>query len=201
MQFPSKENDVVVLATEIATGLAANPELFPAPPMTDAAIETLVEELTNAQQLADAAKAAAEDATAAKLAALEALVAAAKKDIRYAENLYPGQDTKLKLLGWGAKKEPTPMPPPGTATDLVATVQNETSVSFSWKKPADGGSVSTYVIERRVRPEGPWSVVATSLTTETTLDNQQRQIEWEFRVKAVNKNGEGMESNTVMVVL
>lgn len=37
--------------------------------------------------------------------------------------------------------------------------------------------------------------------SEVTLSDQERGKEWEYRVIAVNKSGEGEPSNTVMAVL
>ena len=37
--------------------------------------------------------------------------------------------------------------------------------------------------------------------SEVTLSNQEHGKEWEYRVVAVNKAGEGLPSNTVMAVL
>ncbi len=39
------------------------------------------------------------------------------------------------------------------------------------------------------------------IESENTLANQERGKEWEYRVFAVNKAGEGEPSNTVMTVL
>ena len=43
--------------------------------------------------------------------------------------------------------------------------------------------------------------VGTALETEITLTAQDRAKEWEYRVQAINKAGEGETSNTVMAVL
>ncbi|MDF1545179.1 MAG: fibronectin type III domain-containing protein [bacterium] len=54
---------------------------------------------------------------------------------------------------------------------------------------------------RRIRPDGPWEDVATAVITEATLVDQERGKEWEYRIVAINKAGEGEPSNTVMAVL
>jgi len=59
----------------------------------------------------------------------------------------------------------------------------------------------TYKIQRRERPSGPWSDVGLAIESEITLSDQERGKEWEYRVIAVNKAGEGEPSNTVMAVL
>jgi len=40
-----------------------------------------------------------------------------------------------------------------------------------------------------------------AIESEITLTNQERGKEWEYRVIAINKAGEGDPSNTVMAVL
>ncbi len=63
------------------------------------------------------------------------------------------------------------------------------------------GKVAAYKIERRERPSGPWTDVGLAIESEITLSNQERGKEWEYRVIAVNKAGQGLPSNTVMAVL
>jgi hypothetical protein len=65
----------------------------------------------------------------------------------------------------------------------------------------DGGKVAAYKIERRERPSGPWTDAGMAIESEITLSGQERGKEWEYRVIAVNKAGEGTRSNTVMAVL
>ena len=74
-------------------------------------------------------------------------------------------------------------------------------IFLDWKEPVDGGAVAAYKILRRLRPDGPWTDAGMAVEREITLTNEERGKEWEYRVTAVNKAGEGEPSNTVMAVL
>ena len=65
----------------------------------------------------------------------------------------------------------------------------------------DGGKPAAHKIQRRERPAGPWLDASMAIESELALSDQPRGIEWEYRVIAVNKTGEGLPSNTVMAVL
>jgi len=200
-RFPDREAEVKALAQNIVTGLAANAADFPAPPVTSVNLQAL---LTSFITLCDeqvAAQAAAEQVTQTKAAGLEELVTAMRAVLRYAEDAVNYDDAKLSALGWGAKAGPTPLEVPGQARALEAPQQGEGWVFLDWKKPADGGAVAAYKIERRERPAGPWTLVSMAIESEATLNNQERGKDWEYRVIATNKAGESMPSNTVAVVL
>jgi len=145
--------------------------------------------------------AAAEQATAAKDEALQAVVDGMKADIRYAENTVNYDDVKLKLIGWGGRASKTSLETPGQVRTLEAPRQGEGWIFLDWKEPVDGGAVAAYKIQRRLRPNGPWSDVGMAVESEITLTNQTRGKEFEYRILAVNKAGEGESSNTVMAVL
>ena len=55
--------------------------------------------------------------------------------------------------------------------------------------------------QRRERLAGEWSDVATAMESEITLNGQTRSKEFEFRVLAANKVGDGEASNSVIAVL
>lgn len=109
-------------------------------------------------------------------------------------------DAKLTALGWGGKAAPNALQVPGQPRILEAPRQGEGWVFMDWKEPADGGAVVAYKIERRERPVGDWMLISMTFESETTL-NQERGKDWEYRVIASNKAGEGMPSNTVAAVL
>jgi hypothetical protein len=113
--------------------------------------------------------------------------------------------------------------PDARTTSLEAPHEGEGWVFLDWKEPVDlpaprfldrrcqvsaiparqagGGAVAAYKVQRRLRPDGPWSDAGMAIESEITLTNQERGKEWEYRVLAVNKAGEGEPSNTVMAVL
>jgi len=168
--------------------------------------------------------AAAEQATTTKDEALEGLTDAMRADLRYAENTVDFDDDKLKLLGWGGRKAGTSLEPCARAKaengdwDCLEnrTLSGVISMSCRLRNfhrlrvrrslmnscpcflPTE---VASYKIERRERPEGRWSIPGVAVETESTLTSQERGKEWEYRLIAVNKAGEGTPSNTVMAVL
>jgi len=174
---------------------------LPAPPISVMNMATTISAYATAKNTAIAAQAAAEQAISDKEEALEDLTDAMKAEIRYAENTVNYDDDKLKLIGWAGRKTRTPLTPPGQARLLEAPRQGEGWVFLDWKAPTDGGKPSAYKVTRRIRPDGPWDDVATAVITEITLIDQERGKEWEYRIEAINKSGEGEPSNTVMAVL
>jgi len=200
-RFPKSEAEILALGQSMATGLAANAAVYPAPPVSVADLSAALGAYVTAKNTATAAQAAAEQATATKDEALQALTDAMKADIRYAENTVNYDDDKLKLIGWAGRAAKTSLEAPGQARTLEAPREGEGWVFLDWKEPVDGGAVAVCKIQRRLRPDGPWSDVGLAVESEITLTNQERGKEWEYRVIAVNKAGEGQPSNTVMAVL
>lgn len=186
-------------------GLRANPAVFPDPPYppvyAGTGIKWKVSQYNDQREDLLTAKAGAEQATATKDDALQNLIEAMKADIRYAENTVDFDDAKLNLIGWAGKKAKTPLAPPGQTRLLEAPKQGAGWLFLDWKAPADGGRVSAYKVQRRVSEGGDWKDIATAILSEITLVDQPEKTQLEYRVIAVNKAGEGPESNTVNVVL
>ena len=199
--FPRTEAEVTVLADEMITGFTDNVGVYPAPPVAVPDLTTAKSDCLAAINAVVAAKAAAKAAVEAKETALTALEDAMKSDIKYAENTVGDDDAKLSLIGWGARKDPTALTAPGQTLELTVPVQGDGNVSLAWKQPIDGGDPAAYKVMRRERPAGAWEDAATAVTTEATLTAQPKAIELEYQIIAVNKAGEGLGSNTQMVVL
>ena len=200
-RFPTKEADILALAHELESGLNTNAAAYPAPPFPGIPLAIAKSAYVAAKNAAVAAVAAAEQATATKDEALQVLTDHMRADLRYAENTVDFDDDKLKLLGWGGRKAKTSLEAPGQTRTLEAPRQGEGWIFLDWKEPSDGGKVAAYKVQRRERPSGPWTDASMAIESEITLSGQERGKEWEYRVIAVNKAGEGKPSNTVMVVL
>jgi hypothetical protein len=191
----------VALVEAMITGLTGGQEYFPAPPVTAVQLGTLRTAYVQAKNSEIGAQSIIAQMVAQKDEKLTALVEGMKSDLRYAENAVNYDDEILKLLGWGGRKPPTPLQPPGQTRSLIVHEQGEGWVKLEWKAPIDGGKPSAYRILRRERPSGPWNDCATAVVCDATLLDQPRGKEYEYRVVAVNKAGEGESSNTVVVVL
>lgn len=194
-RFPKSEAEVLALGQSMAIGLAANAAVYPAPSVSVVDLGAAMNAYITAKNTA------AEQATATKDEALQTLTDAMKADIRYAENTVNYDDDQLKLIGWAGRAVKTSLEAPGQARSLEAPREGEGWVFLDWKEPVDGSAVAAYKIQRRLWPDGPWSDVGLAVESEITLTNQERGKEWEYRVIAVNKAGEGQPSNTVMAVL
>jgi len=205
-KFPKREADILALADAMLAGYDAHAVDFP----SSERIALLFGRYAyiNAKNDQTDALAAAQVATEQKDAKLAALVELMKAELKKSEVDVGDDSEKLEYIGWGPKAPPSPADPPGQPRNLDAAVQGAGTILLDWKAPAhgSGGQVRTYVIERRQQPQGggefgEWQQTGIALESETTLMNQPRGVQLEYRVKAVNTGGESTPSNTVSVVL
>ena len=68
-------------------------------------------------------------------------------------------------------------------------------------KEVGKGRVKFYEVQRTRFGEDEWRIEGATTDTYIRLDNQERGMEWEYRVIAANKEGQGMDSNVVTAVL
>ena len=200
-RFPLQEAKISELAGTMIAGLTDNPTVFPNLPVAAIQLTTSKNAFLAAKSEVIAAKAAYEAALVVKDDAKETLTVQMRDDLRYAELTVHFDDAKLKLIGWGAKRQPAPLSAPGQAMGLTVPLQADGSLSLAWKPPIDGGTVAAYQVMRRLRSESAFEDAGTALIPVATLTGQPRGVELEYQIIAVNKAGQGPPSNTQMVVL
>jgi hypothetical protein len=199
--FPYREPDIARLAQDIATGLAQHTDIFPAPPASPDRINEALAAYNGAREAAILASANARQGTAAKDDALCTLMDLMKADLRYAESTSRNDDGKLQLLGWGAPRSRTATGIPGQVRTLEVLREGRSWVFLDWKEPVDGGQVAAYKVQRRTPGTTDWIDVGMAVESEITLNGQEPGVEFEYRVTAVNKAGEGPASNVARAVL
>lgn len=111
---------------------------------------------------------------------------------------------KLKLIGWETKAASQPPQMPGQPTELAIDDKQNGVLNLRWKKPADGGTVYNYIIERRCQNtdlSDNWTLAAISYGCRITLADPPKGIKLEYRVKASNLAGQSIPSNTAAITL
>jgi hypothetical protein len=200
-QFPRREADIAVLADRMVRGMSHHTDLFPAPPVAPDDLKNSLAGYAEALHKARAATAAAEQATNEKRDALKRLVAHMKSNLRYAENVTDSNGDKLMLIGWGARRPKTPLQPPGQPANLRILHEGPGWIALDWEAPPEGGKVAAYKVRRSRVGKDQWSNAGVAVETAITLKDQDRGVEWEYLVVAVNRSGQSRESNTVTAVL
>ena len=204
-KFPKRQADIEALGIVMMVGYWNHLADFPSNDVD--ALSLAYSTYYNAKLAQTRALAAAQVATEQKDTKLAALIGKMKAELKKSEVDVGSDSEKLEYIGWGPKAPPSPADPPGQPRNLDAAMQGAGTILLDWKAPArgSGGQVRTYVIERREQPEGGefgnWRQAGIALESETTLMNQPRGVQLEYRVKAINTGGESIPSNTAAVVL
>ena len=199
-RFPETEPEIAALAVLLVQGLREAAADFPAPPVSADELEAKLDAYNAAGGRAVAAETAAREQHAAKDEALKDLAKSIRVDLEYAEFAAGDRSEKLNQLGWGPRRDRTPLPPPGEVRDMKIAAEGDTWVILNWRPPVDGGAVGVYQIQR-MREPGAWEDATISTSTEQLMSNQPRGVELSFRVFAVNKAGTGQPGATVTMVL
>ena len=202
-KFPSKEVDVLALARQMVAGYQSHAADFPSINGGWLDFICFIYAFTRKGQIE--AHSQLQLATDNKNASLDTLRELMKNCLKKSQVDVTGNPEKLSYIGWGPKAPPTPADPPGQPRNLEVVTQEPSAVLLDWKPPARG-SVRTYIIEQRNQLQGDgdfsnWQPVGTALETETTLTDQPRGPQLEYRIKAINTGGESVPSNSVAVVL
>nr|VFJ93251.1 MAG: Fibronectin type III domain-containing protein [Candidatus Kentron sp. H]VFJ94164.1 MAG: Fibronectin type III domain-containing protein [Candidatus Kentron sp. H]VFK00765.1 MAG: Fibronectin type III domain-containing protein [Candidatus Kentron sp. H] len=201
--FPASEEKILTLGQRMSSGFKANTGLYPSPPADATVLDAGIAAFVAAQDAVAAARAAAAQATLEKKAVLKTFVEHLKANLRYAELVTSYNDANLKTIGWGGRREPTPLAAPGRTLDLVSVEQGDDWIALAWEQPTEGGKATRYEVQCRERTgeDADYRTVATTADREVTLTDQERGKEMEYVVVAVNRAGRGPISNAVMAVL
>jgi len=205
-RFPKRESDVIMLAHAMVSGYTTNPGDFPS---ADAvALGTALDEYATAKADQIEKQAQAQLTTEAKDEKLDGLVEFMKTQLKQSEVDVADDPEKLELIGWGPKAPAQPSNPPGQPRALDPVIQGPGTLFLDWKPPASGtgGTVRTYLVERREQPAGggefnAWHQVGIALESEVQMTDQPRGQQLEYRVIGVNAGGQSVPSNTAAVVL
>ena len=205
-KFPKREADIASLAYTMIVGYFAHMAEFPS--VSPIALFGKYKDYITAKKTQIAAQAVAQVATEQKDEKLNVLVEKMKAELKKSEVDVGSDSEKLEYIGWGPKAPLSPADPPGQPRNLDLVMQGAGTILLDWKTPArgSGGNVRTYVIERRDQPEGGgkfgnWRQVGIAIESESTIMSQPRGVQLEYRVKAVNTDGESTPSNTAAIVL
>ncbi|XP_026872193.2 immunoglobulin superfamily member 22 isoform X2 [Electrophorus electricus] len=98
-----------------------------------------------------------------------------------------------------------PVEPPGVLPQPQITDVTKDAVSLTWAPPAQtgGAPVLGYIVERRKKGSSMWVCVSKDLIPDTAcaVNGLVEDMEYEFRVTAVNRVGEGIPSSASSSVL
>ncbi len=199
-RFPLKEVEILQLARKMIAGFKDHPDDFPAPYVS---LDQMERELADAEAglvRRQEMEAQAREVTADTKRRFETLKETMTVNLRYAEIQAREDRQALHAIGWGPRRSKQPLRAPGEVRDLKIVEEWETAIRLRWKKPVDGGRAASYRIQRR-GADGGWQDVGMSVDTEATLEDQERGVEYQYRVLALNKAGDGSPSRTVQAVL
>jgi hypothetical protein len=200
-RFPARENDIAVLAEDLIAGLSEHTEHFPTPPVTTEEMQGSYQTYKEARDAAVRAEGTARDAYDVKDEALDELTEQMKANLKYAEFAANGEEGKLNLLGWGSRRSAKRLEQPDRPRDLEVARSGKGWVFLDWKAPLIGGEVAAYKVQVAHPEEGVWKDVGMSVVTELLVNDQERGVDLQYHVIAVNRAGEGGPSNIVRVVL
>ncbi len=118
MRFPSRENDIAVLAEDLIAGLSEHTEFFPSPPVTTEELQGLYQVYKEARDAAVRAEGTARDAFDVKDDALAELTEHMKANLKYAEFAVKHRPEKLSQLGWAPRRSGSPLEAPGEVRNI-----------------------------------------------------------------------------------
>ncbi|HEX8465194.1 MAG TPA: fibronectin type III domain-containing protein [Abditibacterium sp.] len=204
-EFPQGEAEISTLASDIKNGLSSDP-IFANPPVTPAQLETLLSDFGSASSTQRDAQAVAEQKTTLKKSALGSLTGGMKTTLDWAVKIPGISEAQLKKIGWGFAAAPSKTLAPAQCPNFRLHNIEGRSVVFDWDKPSykDGGKPTGYKLYRRAAGTlDSWTLEEAIFGVSATEDEETDfpTGTWEVIVRALNNEGEGPVSNSVLVTV
>jgi len=199
-QFPKNRAEILDLAQKVLNGFSSHPDIFTNPPLDLDAYRQNIQADYILHDAVASLQAALAEANDKANHSTDLIGEQTRTGVRFAENLNLTEQ-QLALIGWGSRATPTPQAAPGQTRNLEILSHGEGAVELHWKAPNEGGKPSSYKIYRRELPDGDWTLVESIASKSAVLSNQPRSKSLEYKVVAMNKSGDGAESNIVVVTL
>ena len=124
-----------------------------------------------------------------------------KDDLKYAEIVAGDNQGKLHDLGWGGRRDGNKLEVPSRPRDLEVVRSGKGWVFLDWKFPTEGGEAAAYKVQASRPEEGSWKDVGACIETELLVNDQERSVDLQFHVIAMNRAGQSEPSNIIRVTL
>lgn len=197
-EFPKDETTTVNLADIAANGMQNNVATFPNPPRDPRTVLTDITAYRAKQNEIQATEALKRLQVQEKNEIYGRIRSGARGIIDYAEIIADGDAAILDLVGWGNRAPAHRLTPPGQCRILEIIGQGADWMRLDWKEPIDGGDVASYIVRRS--EDGVNFVDAGTVTvSDAALFNQPTGKKLIYHVVALNRAGEGLPSNTVVI--
>jgi len=197
-EFPRDEQSTITLAELASTGMRNNQTVFPNPPKDPAVILQEITEyrgLLNDIQAADAAK---RQLVQDKNGLYAEIRHNLRDNIDYVEIVANGDEAILELAAWGNRAPAHRLTAPGQCRIFEIIGLGADWMRVDWKEPIDGGKPASYIV-RRSEDGINFVDAATVAESIAILVAQPTGKKLIYHVVAMNRAGEGIPSNTVIV--
>src|SRR5438093_11021700 len=147
--FPIRETEIIALAELAADGFGKMTQDCPAPPVPVADMGARIADYKTALQATTEADMVSQQHHAEKDKALTQIKDGLRANLAYATITARREPGKLAGLGWGPKRDKTPLAAPGEVRNIAMGKQGDGWLILSWEQPGDGGWRAAYQIQRQ----------------------------------------------------
>jgi len=204
-QLPRTQPDSVALAENMLSGFQKYPETFVS--ADTASLRDALDNFNQARNSFNSIASLYKQAGKQQKQAFEALKKAIAVQVKSAEVDTAENPEKLGLIGFGPRREKSPVDLPASPGNLKVVAIENSTIFLKWKKSSIryGGPVRMYLIERCLADADggylEWQLAATSYNNEVKLKHQPQGVKLAYQVRASNISGVTYPTNMVSVIL